>query len=145
VRLRRAALAAVLAVSVTAAAACGSDDEISTSKPRTTPDLTVPTRTQAPDADGASTATTTTPSTTATEPPAGGGGGTGGATGSAPSSGGTPSAAAPQQAPSSSATGGATPAQPQQQSQGTRTTPSQTGGAQAGEFDDFCRENPGAC
>jgi hypothetical protein len=103
--------------------ACGSDDELSSPAPKTSPDLTIPTgTTEAP--AGAATTTSTT-STTTTQ-------------GVAPPAAAAPPAATPPAPPAASpTTGGQAPA----------TGQSTTGGAQAGggEFEDFCAQSPGAC
>ena len=123
---RWAALLSILALSG-AISACGADDEFSSDIPRTSPDLTIPTATTELPADTTATTSTTTTSTVpgATTPPAA----------AAPPAAATPPPAA---APSST-TGGAAPAT------GGGAAPA-TGGAQPGdgEFEDFCRDNPGA-
>ncbi len=107
---------------------CGSDDELSSDIPRTSPDLTIPSATTEITPDpGASTTSTITTSTTpgATAPPAGG---------VTP----PPVVAPPVAPPPASTTGGASP----QTGGGTPTT----GGAGASDpdFQNFCRDNPGA-
>ena len=99
--------------------ACGSDQDLSTQIPKSSPDLTVPTATTpAPEADASTSTTDTTPTTTdQTAPPA--------ATVTPPAA---PPAAA---ATGSPTTGGATP--------GTSTQ------AATGEFNTFCAQNRGAC
>jgi hypothetical protein len=126
--MRRQRPLTVLAVLALAAgvSACGSDDDLATPVPRTSPDLTIPTGTTA--ARPADTATPTTTNTTATSttqavtPPAA----------AAP-----PATPPPAAAPGASTTGGQAPA----------TGQSTTGGTQAGggEFENFCAQNPGAC
>jgi hypothetical protein len=123
---RCAALLAALALAG-GVAACGADDELSTDIPRTSPDLTIPASTTEIPADTTSSTTSTT--TTATVP----------AGGTPPAAGVTPPPVVPPPVapPPSSTTGGATPP-----TGGTATT----GGAQPGdgEFESFCRDNPGA-
>jgi hypothetical protein len=107
---------------------CGSDDELSSDIPRTSPDLTIPTATTeiTPDPSSTTTSTTTTSTTPgATAPPAGG---------VTP----PPVAAPPVAPPPASTTGGASPQ--------TGTGQPTTGGAGAGDpdFQNFCRDNPGA-
>lgn len=126
-RQRPLALLAVLAA-CGGLSACGSDEELSTQVPATSPDLTIPTgTTEAPSDDAATTTQTTTATTAApaTEQPA------------APPGAPTPPAAPPPPPP---ATGS-----PQTGGQAPQTGQSTTGGTQAGgsEFDDFCAENPG--
>lgn len=108
--------------------ACGSDDELSTQVPKTSPDLTIPTGTTESPADAAATTTSTTATTATTT-----------TSGTTPPAAVTPPAAATPPAPpaGSATTGGQAPA----------TGQSTTGGAQAGggEFEDFCAQNPGAC
>jgi hypothetical protein len=124
---RWSALLTILALSV-AVGACGADDEFSSDIPRTSPDLTIPTATTELPAD--TTATTSTATTTSTVPDA-----------TTPPAAVAPPAAVtpPPVAPPSSTTGGAAPAT------GGGGTPT-TGGAQPGdgEFENFCRDNPGA-
>ncbi len=119
---RPLALLAVAALAV-GTSACGADDELSTSIPKTSPDLTIPTGTTA--APPADTRTSTTGTTTSTTPAV------------------TPPAAAaapvtPPPAEGEATNGGQAP--------GTDAQPT-TGGAQAGggEFENFCAQNPGAC
>ncbi|MEY2514598.1 MAG: hypothetical protein QOJ89_1956 [bacterium] len=123
---RCAALLAALALAG-GLGACGSDDEFSTDIPRTSPDLTIPDATTEIPAD--TTSTTSTTATTSTVP---GGGTTPPAAVTPP-----PVAQPPVAPPPSSTTGGASPPTGGQ---------STTGGAQPGdgEFQDFCRQNPGA-
>lgn len=129
--MRRHRLLSLLAVLTLSGglSACGSDDELSTQVPKTSPDLTIPTGTTEAPAAATTTDTTATTATTATTqavtPPAA----------AAP-----PAAATPPAPPAGSATtGGQAPAPPSGQST--------TGGARAGggEFEDFCAQNPGAC
>jgi hypothetical protein len=124
--MRRQRLLSLLAVLTLAGglAACGSDDELSTQVPKTSPDLTIPTGTTETPAAASTTDTTSTTATTAT-------------TGVTPPAAVTPPAGATPPAPSagSTTTGGQSP------STGTPTT-GQGGGA---EFEDFCAQNPGAC
>jgi hypothetical protein len=113
--------------------ACGSDDSLSTDIPRTSPDLTIPSETtDLPPAGPTSTSTSTTSTSTTTSstlPPA-----------TTPPAAAEPPAAAappPAQAPATTTGGaGSTGA-------GTTTGGSQpsTGGA---DFQNFCRDNPGA-
>lgn len=128
-RQRPLALLAVLA-SCGGVSACGSDEELSTQVPKTSPDLTIPTGTTEarPDDDATATSTTATatstaPATQQVTPPA------------APAS---PPAAPPPPPPAEA---------PQTGGQAPETGDSTTGGAQAGggEFESFCAENPGAC
>jgi len=114
-----------------ALSACGADDELSSDIPRTTPDLTIPTATTELPPDDASTTSTTSTTTTATTPA---GGAVTPPSAAAPAAPVTPPAPVPQ-AP---ATGGAGT------DTGTQEPP--TGGAQAGDgdFQNFCRDNPGA-
>ncbi len=124
-RQRLLALLAAVALSA-AVSACGSDEELSTQIPQTSPDLTIPTGTTPVRQDAtATTATTTTTTTDTTTAPA-----DAVVTPPAPV---TPPAGA-----ASPQTGGETP-----QTGGATTT----GGTQAGgtEFESFCAENPGAC
>lgn len=108
---------------------CGADDELSTDIPRTSPDLTIPTATTEIEPSQSTTDTTSTTSTT-------------GATPSSPPAAATPPAPTPPApvtppapAPPASTTGGAAPPSGQPT----------TGGAQADpEFQNFCRDNPGA-
>ncbi|HVF78140.1 MAG TPA: hypothetical protein VNA28_07565 [Solirubrobacteraceae bacterium] len=123
--MRRQRLLSLLAVLTLAGglAACGSDDELSTQVPKTSPDLTIPTGTTETPAAASTTDTTSTTATTATTavtPPA-----------VTPPAGTTP----PAPPAGSATTGGQSP------STGTPTT-GQGGGA---EFEDFCAQNPGAC
>jgi hypothetical protein len=126
---RCAALLAALAVAG-GLGACGADDELSPDIPRTSPDLTIPASTT----DIPETGTTTSPASTTS-------------TLALPDAGTTPPAAiapppvapTPVTPPPSSTTGGAAP-----QTRGQSTV--DTGGAQPGdgEFQNFCRDNPGA-
>jgi hypothetical protein len=130
-RQRSLALLAVLA-SCGGVSACGSDEELSTQVPKTSPDLTIPTGTTAArEDDTGTTATTSTTdtSTTAATPQ-------GGVAPPAPVT--PPAAPTPPPATGSPQTGGQAP------NTGGQST---TGGAQAGggEFESFCAENPGAC
>lgn len=131
-RQRPLAVLAVLA-SCGGLSACGSDEELSTKVPKTSPDLTIPTGTTEARADDdtatTDTTATTTTSTTAATPQGG----------AAPPAAVTPPAAPPPPpATGSPQTGGQAP-----QTGGQSTT----GGAQTGgnEFESFCAENPGAC
>lgn len=129
-RHRSLAVLAVLA-SCSGVTACGSDDELSTQVPKTSPDLTIPTGTTEarPDDAATTTATTTTATTPAPAPQQQ----------AAPPAAASPPAAAPPPPPASGSpqTGGQAP-----QTQAPQST---TGGTQArgGEFDDFCAQNPG--
>jgi len=119
---RCVALLAALAVGVSG---CGADDEFSSDIPRTSPDLTIPTATTELPADtttATSTTTTSTVSQGAAPPPV-----------AQP-----PAAVAPQAPPAASTTGGA--------GAGTGAGQSTTGGASPNDpdFQDFCRDNPGA-
>lgn len=121
---RKSPLALLTAVALAGGmSACGSDEDLSTKIPRTSPDLTVPTgTTPASTATRTSTTATTTTTTQQTAPPA---------AAAAP-----PATPPPAAATGSPTTGGATPA----------TGQSTTGGAASnGEFDNFCAQNPGAC
>jgi hypothetical protein len=122
-RQRPLILLAVLALSG-GLSACGSDDELTQQVPKTSPDLTIPTGTTAGrPAEATTTATTATAtSTTQVAPPAA----------AAP-----PAAPPPAATPGSATTGGQAPT----------TGQSTTGGTQAGggEFENFCKQNPGAC
>ena len=108
--------------------ACGSDDELSTQIPKTSPDLTIPTGTTPARASDTTTPATTT-ATTTTE-----------ASGAvAPPAAVTPPAAPPPPAATGSPqTGGQAP-----QTGGQSTTGGTSAGG--GEFENFCSENPGAC
>jgi hypothetical protein len=136
----RAAVLAVLAACAVALGACGGDDSYGDKVPRSTPELTPPAGADALVPDQASTRRTDTMSTddttTTTTPSAGGGAGP--AAGGA-SAGGQAAPAQPQQ-PSAGTGGATTPTQPQQSTGG-----SGTGGTSPGEFNQFCRDNPGAC
>ena len=137
-RQRPLAVLAVLA-SCGGLSACGSDEELSTKVPKTSPDLTIPTGTTEGRADD-DTATTDTTSTTATSTTAG----PTPQTGATPQGGATPPAVTPPAAPPPPAATGS----PQTGGQAPQTGgQSDTGGAQAGgnEFESFCAENPGAC
>jgi hypothetical protein len=130
-RQRSLALFAVIAL-CGSLGACGSDDELSTQVPKTSPDLTIPTgTTQAPPADTSTTGTTST-TDTSTAPDA--------TQQVSPPAAVTPPPVAtpPPAATGSPQTGGQTPQ---------TTGQSTTGGAQAGggEFENFCAQNPGAC
>ena len=129
--MRRQRLLALLAAIALCGglSACGSDDELSTQVPRTSPDLTIPTGTTEARADDGATDTTSTTETTSTTP----------ATQQAsPPAVVTPPPATPPPATGSPQTGGQTP-----QTQGQSTTGGATAGG--GEFESFCAENPGAC
>ncbi|MDX6678606.1 MAG: hypothetical protein QOE31_2658 [Solirubrobacteraceae bacterium] len=124
---RCAALLAALALAG-GLGACGSDDELSTDIPRTSPDLTIPaSTTEIP--DDTSTTSTSSTTTTSTVPDSG--------VAPPPAVTPPPVAATPVTPPPSSTTGGAAPPTGGQ---------STTGGAQPGnsEFENFCRDNPGA-
>ena len=125
-RSRRAALLAALALAG-GLGACGADDEFSTDIPRTSPDLTIPTATTEIDSADTTTDTTSTTDTTTGAPPAA----------VTPPAVAPPAAATPPApAPPAPTTGGATPPSGPQ---------STTGGARADpEFQNFCRDNPGA-
>ena len=119
---RRAALVLTFAaLSGGALGACGGNDELTDSVPKSTPDLTVP-------RDSAALApaqTTTTTSTTGTV-----------TTPTTTTSGGVTPAPTTTQAAPVQPTGG-TPS-------GGTTTPTTTGNSNGG-FSDFCQQNPGAC
>jgi hypothetical protein len=122
--------ALLVALAVTAGlGACGADDELSPDIPRTSPDLTIPASTT----DIPETGTTTSPATTTS--PTGPDAGTTPPAAVAP----PPVAPTPITPPPSSTTGGAVPP-----TRGQSTL--DTGGAQPddGEFQNFCRDNPGA-
>ena len=134
--MRRQRPLAVLAViaSCGGLSACGSDEELSTKVPKTSPDLTIPTgTTEARAGDDTGTTDTTETTTTST-------------TAATPQGGAAPPAVTPPAAPppppppatGSPQTGGQAPQTDDQPD---------TGGAQAGgnEFESFCAENPGAC
>jgi len=129
VSIRAALLAAALTALVPFLAACGGGGSKNASEPLpTTPTLTVPGSTKAPtvnnsatdttttDTSTTTTATTTTPTPTTTQ------------TNPGTAQGG---AAAPQ-------TGGATPGT-------TPTTTTPPANSPASKFEQFCKENPGAC
>ena len=128
-RPRWTALLTVVALA-SAAGGCGADDDLSTDIPRTSPDLTIPSATTENDSADTTTDTTSTTDTTTGTPPAA----------VTPPAVAPPAAVtpppAPAPAPPVSTTGGAgAPSGPQ----------SKTGGAQADpEFQNFCRDNPGA-
>lgn len=123
---RCAALLAALALAG-GLGACGADEELSTDIPRTSPDLTIPTATtELPPEDAGATTTATTATSTAP------------AAGAAPPAVVQPPAVVPPPPPPvASTTGGAAP--------GTGGTPT-TGGATPSDpdFQNFCRDNPGA-
>ncbi|MEJ7825031.1 MAG: hypothetical protein WKF48_06355 [Solirubrobacteraceae bacterium] len=110
-----------------AAGGCGADDDLSTDIPRTSPDLTIPTATTEIDSADTTTDTTSTTDTTTGTPPS---------TVTPPAAPPPAATTPPAPAPPVSTTGGAgAPSAPQ----------STTGGAQADpEFQNFCRDNPGA-
>jgi hypothetical protein len=125
-RQRSLTLLAVLAIAA-GLSSCGSDDELSTPVPKTSPDLTVPTGTTA--ARPADTTTPTTTTTTSTAPAV-----------TPPAAAPPPATPPPAAAPGSATTGGQAPATG-------ATGQSTTGGTLAGggEFENFCAQNPGAC
>ena len=123
---RCAALLAAIALAG-GLSACGADEELSSDIPRTSPDLTIPTATtELPTAE-----TTATTSTTATSTIAQGG------TAAPPAVVPPPAAVAPPPPPAVSTTGGA--------GAGAPAAPT-TGGATPSDpdFQNFCRDNPGA-
>jgi hypothetical protein len=125
---RAAALLAALALAG-GLSACGGDDEVSSDIPRTSPDLTIPTATtDVPDSETSTSATTATSTSTV---PA-----TGGATPPAVAQ--PPAAVQPQAPPPGSTTGGAGTGTPAGQSTTGGATPSDP------DFQNFCRDNPGA-
>jgi hypothetical protein len=130
----RAAVLVVLTGCGLALGACGGDKSYGDQVPASTPELTPPPGANALTPSQSTTTGTDTTSTdqttTSTTPSTGGTGGTGAGTTATP--------AQPQQ--SSGATGGATSTQPQQSTGG-----SGTGGASPGAFNQFCKDNPGAC
>ena len=137
---RRRLTVGVVAVLGIAAGACGGSS-VSVDVPRTTPVLTVPTGTTPTD-DGASTTSTTSTSTTSTS--------TTDTTAQAPAQSQTPaqsSTPAPQQqqAQPDSSSGGAAPQSSQPAQTQAQTAPSSSGGTGGAEFDDFCKQSPGAC
>jgi hypothetical protein len=139
----RAAVLAVLVACGLALGACGGDDSYGDKVPRSTPELTPQAGADALVPDQASTTgtdtTSTDDSTTTTTPSGAGAGAAAGAGGGGASAGAQATPAQPQQP--SGATGGATtPTQPQQSTGGAGT-----GGTSPGEFNQFCRDNPGAC
>jgi hypothetical protein len=123
-------LIAVLALAA-GLSSCGSDGDLATPIPKTSPDLTVPTGTTAARPADTTTPTTTTATSTTpaavTPPPA-----------AAP-----PATPPPAAAPGSATTGGQAPATAAPGATGQSTT----GGTQAGggAFENFCAQNPGAC
>jgi hypothetical protein len=130
---RRLVLALALTALVPFLAACGGGDSSNASEqlPTTAPTLTVPGETKTPSVDnsasdesGANVDETTTSTATTTTPTQ---------TTAAPSNPSTPQggAAAPQ-------TGGATPDSPQNDTSPPADSP-------ASKFEQFCKENPGAC
>ncbi len=124
---RCAALLAALALAG-GLSACGSDDELSSDIPRTSPDLTIPTATtDLPDTETSTTETTSTTSTS-TVPQSGV---------APPAAVQPPAAVAPAQPPPATTTGGAGANVDGQ---------STTGGASPTDpdFQNFCRDNPGA-
>ncbi len=125
-RQRPLTLLAVLALAA-GLSSCGSDDDLGTPVPKTSPDLTVPTGTTA--ARPADTTTPTTTSATSTTPAV-----------APPPAAAPPATPPPVAAPGSATTGGQPPATG-------ATGQSTTGGTQAGggEFENFCAQNPGAC
>jgi hypothetical protein len=126
---RRAALVLTFAaLSGGVLGACGGNDELIDSVPKSTPDLTVPrdsaalapaTTTTTSSTTGTVTTPTTTTSGTATPAP-------------------TTTQAAPVQPTGGTPSGGTTTPS------GGTTTPS-NGGTSNGGFSDFCQQNPGAC
>jgi hypothetical protein len=138
----RAAVLVVLALCGVSLGACGGDDSYGDKVPRSTPELTPQAGADAlvPDQDSTSgtDTTSTDESTTTTTPSTGAGAGAGTAAGGA--SAGTQTTPAQPQQPSGSTGGATTPTQPQPSTGG-----SGTGGTSPGEFNQFCRDNPGAC
>src|SRR4051812_34045251 len=127
--LRGAVSVAALTALVPFLAACGGgSDNAAESLPTTAPSLTVPGETKTPtitkSTSGSTDTTTSTSTATATTPTQ---------TTATPSNPSTPQggAAAPQ-------TGGATPDTPQNDQQPAAGTP-------ASKFEQFCKDNPGAC
>jgi hypothetical protein len=126
---RQGVLALVLTAVVLFLAACGGSKKASESLPTTAPTLTVPGEAKTPKVDSsANTDTTTTDTSTSTATTT-----TPTQTTAAPSNPSTPQggAAAPQ-------TGGATPDSPQNDTSPPANSP-------ASKFEQFCKENPGAC
>jgi len=127
-RATRLAATVALAAVVPFLAACGGGDNKNAAEPLpTTPTLTVPGSTKAPKVDNSASQTTTTETTTsATTTPTT----TPATTQANPST--------PQGGAAPPSTGGATPG-------GGQTTPSPSPSSPAGKFEQFCKENPGAC
>ena len=138
-----AVLAAVLAAAPSLTlAACGGDSSSGDVAPKSTPTLTVPAGADAlaAEGDGGSSTTGTTSTTdttdTTTDPTAT----------QAPSAAPTPTQApAPTQtqAPPASTAGGASPQA--EEPEGSDTTGNGGGTGGAGDFNQFCQDNPGAC
>lgn len=107
--------------------ACGSDDDLSSDIPRTSPDLTIPTQTTPVSADETTTTSTTSTTSTTTLPDST-----------------TPPPVAEPAAPPAQPV--APPAAPTGGANAGSTGQSTTGGASPGDpdFQNFCRENPGA-
>ena len=127
---RRAALVLTFAaLSGGALGACGGNDQLTDSVPKSTPDLTVPR-----DSAALAPATTTTTPTTSTE-----------TTPTTTTSGTATPAPTTTQATPSQPTGGTPSGGTTTPSGGTGTTTPSNGGTSNGGFSDFCQQNPGAC
>ena len=129
-RLRAAVLALTLTALVPVLSACGGGSKNASEPLPTTPTLTVPGESKTPTVDNSSTTdTTTTDTTTSTTT----------ATTTTPTP--TPTQTNPGTAQGGAAapqTGGATPDSPQNDTAPPANSP-------ASKFEQFCKENPGAC
>jgi hypothetical protein len=130
VSIRAVVLAAALTVLVPFLAACGGSSKNASEPLPTTPTLTVPGDSKTPTVDNSvSTGTTTTDTTTSTTPTT---------TATAPATTTTQTTpATPQGGTAAPQTGGATP--------GTTQTTTPPANSPASKFEQFCKENPGAC
>lgn len=126
--LKRAGLAVTLAAFLPLAAGCGGDSKNTAEPLPKAPALTVPGETKTPTVDNSTTATETTTTDTSTATST-----TPAATTTTPAASATPQGgtAAPQ-------TGGASPDSPQNDTSPPPDSP-------ASKFEQFCKENPGAC